>query len=60
MRLCSRAELATRGFAISLITGECRFGRLLLNSFLAHSPHDVTGANRLQVNLDQAPPPGVV
>jgi hypothetical protein len=33
--------------------GECRFGRLFLGFLFIHSFHDVTSANRSQINLDQ-------
>ena len=45
-----RADMTTRGFAISLVTS----ASVSLSSFLVFLfiIHDVTGANRLQVTLD--------
>jgi len=54
MWLCSRADLATLGFAISLVTSasvalsDCFF------AFLLPIHHDFTTPARLLVNLDQA------
>src|SRR5450432_2627841 len=49
---CRRSHSRLRHFLDDF--GERLFGRLFLGFLFAHGPHDVTGANRSQVNLDQA------
>src|SRR5438552_10485864 len=53
MRLCSRADIATLGFAISLVTSaRIALGDCFLVFFLS-IVDDVTSANQKQVNSDQ-------